>query len=149
MQSNETFSDSSNYFWQIYKWIKIFSWPDNIATNIFLGIISPEFFWHLNYIPGAHLGWEVTSNVYEHYSDIIMSEMASHITSVSIVYSTLCSGTDQRKHQSSASLAFVRGIHRSPVNSPHKGSVTQKIFPFDDVIMRTWLRQKYTCGMNK
>ena len=40
-----------------------------------------------------------------------------------------------KKHQSSASLAFVRGIHRWPVNSPHKGSVTLKIFPFDDVVM--------------
>ena len=40
-----------------------------------------------------------------------------------------------RKHQSSASLAFVRGIHRCPVNSPHKGPVTRKVLPFDDVIM--------------
>ena len=47
-----------------------------------------------------------------HYSDVIMSGMASQINSVSIVYSTVCSGADQRKHQSSASLAFVRGIHR-------------------------------------
>ena len=38
-------------------------------------------------------------------------------------------------HQSSASLAFVRGIHRWPVNSPHKLPVTRKMFPFDDVIM--------------
>ena len=42
---------------------------------------------------------------------------------------------DQRKHQSSASLAFVRGIHRWPVNSPHKRPVTRKMFPFDDIIM--------------
>ena len=42
---------------------------------------------------------------------------------------------DQRKHQSSASLAFVRGIHRWPVNSPHKWPVTRKMFPFDDVIV--------------
>ena len=42
---------------------------------------------------------------------------------------------DQRKHQSSASLAFVRGIHQGPVNSPHKWPVTRKMFPFDDVIM--------------
>ena len=46
-------------------------------------------------------------------------------------------GADQRKHQSSASLAFVRGTHRRPVNSPHKMPVTRKIFPFDDVIMAT------------
>ena len=41
----------------------------------------------------------------------------------------------QQKHQSSASLAFVMGIHRCPVNSPHKGPVTRKMFPLDDVIM--------------
>ena len=70
-----------------------------------------------------------------HHSDVIMSVMASQITSVRIVYSTIYSGTDQRKHQSSASLAFVRGIHRWAVNSPHKGPVTRKMFPFDDVIM--------------
>ena len=64
-----------------------------------------------------------------------MGVMASRITSVSIVYSIVCSGVDQRKHQSSASLAFVRGIHRWPVNSPHKGPVTRKMCPFDDVIM--------------
>ena len=64
-----------------------------------------------------------------------MSLMASQITSLTIVYSTVYSGADQRKHQSSASLAFVRGIHRGPVNSPHKWPVTRKMFPFDDVIM--------------
>ena len=64
-----------------------------------------------------------------------MTEMASQITAVSIVYSNVCSGADQRKHQSSASLAFVRGIHRWPVNSPHKGPVARKIFRFDDVII--------------
>ena len=52
-----------------------------------------------------------------------------------IVYSTVYSGADQRKHQSSASLAFVRGIHRGPVNSPHKWQVMRENFPFDDVIM--------------
>ena len=69
------------------------------------------------------------------YSDVIMTAMVSQITSVSIVYSSLCSGADQREHQSSASLAFVRGFHRWPVNSPCKGPVTRKMFPFDDVIM--------------
>ena len=41
----------------------------------------------------------------------------------------------KKKHQSSASLAFERGIHRGPVNSPHKWPVMRKMFPFDDVIM--------------
>ena len=70
-----------------------------------------------------------------HYYDVIMGTMASQITCVMIVYSTDYSDADQRKHISSMSLAFVRGIHRGPVNSPHKCPVTRKMFPFDDVIM--------------
>ena len=73
--------------------------------------------------------------IIHHYSDVIIGAMASQITSLAIVYSNVNSGTDQRKHQSTASLAFVWGIHRWPVNSPHKWPVTRKMFPFDDVIM--------------
>ena len=70
-----------------------------------------------------------------HYCDVMMGAMASQITSLTIVYSTVYSDADQIKHQSSAPLAFVRGIHREPVNSPRKGPVTGEMFPFDDVIM--------------
>ena len=56
---------------------------------------------------------------HKHYNDVIMSTMASKFTSLTIVSSTVYWGADQRKHQSSASLAFTMGIHRSPVNSPH------------------------------
>ena len=71
-----------------------------------------------------------------HYCDVIMGAMASQLTSLTTVYSTVYSGTYKKsKHQSSASLAFVRGIHRLPVNSPHKWPETRKMFPFDDVIM--------------
>ena len=70
-----------------------------------------------------------------HYSYGIMGTIASQTTSLTIVYSTIYSDADQRKHQSSASLAFVWGIHRGPVNSTHKWPVTQKMFPFDDVII--------------
>ena len=64
-----------------------------------------------------------------------MDAIASQITSLTIVHSTVYSDADKRKHQSSASLAFVQGIHRGPVNSPHKWPVTRKMLPFDDVIM--------------
>ena len=57
-----------------------------------------------------------------------MSAMSSQITGVSIVCSNVCWGPDQRKHQSSVSLAFVGGIHQWPVEPPHKGPVTQKMF---------------------
>ena len=73
----------------------------------------------------------------EHYDDVIMSAIPSQITSLTIVYSTVYPGADESKHQNSASLAFVWGIHRGPVNSPHKWPVTRKMFPFDDVIMNT------------
>ena len=70
-----------------------------------------------------------------HYGDVIRSAMASQMTDISIVYSTSCSGADRRNQQSFTSLAFVRGIHRWPMNSLHRGPVTRKTFLFDDVIM--------------
>ena len=76
--------------------------------------------------------WEV---LYTHYSDTILIAMASQITGISIVYWTPCSGKYERKYQRSISLAFMRGIHRWPVNSLNKRPVMRKMFPFDDVIM--------------
>ena len=101
--------------------------------------------------PSPYRCWEM---IVKHYNDVIIIAMASQITSLMIVYSTTYSGADQRKHQSSASLAFVREIHRWPVNYSHKRPVTRKMFPFDDVIMNkcmflfpdinsTWPRSKY------
>ena len=85
-----------------------------------------------------------------HYDDVIVSAMASQITSLTIVYSSVYSSADQRKYQSSASLAFVRGIHRWTANSPHKAPVTRRMFPFDDVIITSWriqnLPEKQHCG---
>ena len=57
-----------------------------------------------------------------------MGVIASQISSLTIVFSTVYLDRDQRKHLSSASLAFVRGIHRGPVNSPHKWPVRRKMF---------------------
>ena len=74
------------------------------------------------------------------YSDVIMDAMASQITSI---YSTVYSGAGQRKHQSSASLAFVWGIHWWQMNSPHKWPATRKMFPFDDVIMGPVIGMKF------
>ena len=68
------------------------------------------------------------------YNNVIMSAMASQITGILIIYSAVCLGADQRKHQSSTSLDFAR-VHRWAVNSPHKGPVTRKMFSFDDAIM--------------
>ena len=82
-----------------------------------------------------------------HYDDVTMGAIASQMTSLAIVYSAVYSVEDQRKHQGSASLAFVRGIHRGPVNSPHKWPVTRKMFPFVDVIMHkvyVWRSPQHT-----
>ena len=84
------------------------------------------------------MGWDPTQlkqyhNCIKHrynYDDVIISAIASQITSLTIVYLTVHSDADKKKHQSSASLAFVWGIHRRPVNSPHKWPVTRKMFHF-------------------
>ena len=73
--------------------------------------------------------------ILHHYCDVIMGAMASEITSLTIVYSTVYSGANQRKHQSSVSLAFGRGIHRGPVNYPHKWPLTRRMFPFENLGM--------------
>ena len=83
----------------------------------------------------AGLIWSLFCGSDCHYNDVIMRAMASQINSPTIVYSTVYSGVNQRKHESSVSLAFVRGIQRGPVNFPHKVPVTRKMFPFDNVTM--------------
>ena len=94
-----------------------------------------KYYFDRNYTESHSRGTRHFSDgLFYHYNDVIMSTAASPITSFTIVYSTAYSGKGERD-QSSASLAFVRGIHRWPVNSPHKGPVTRKMFPFDDVIM--------------
>ena len=82
--------------------------------------------------------FDISRDLVLHYDYIIMGTIASQITSLTSVYSTVYSGADQSKHQSSASLAFVWGIHRGP----HKWPVTRKKFLFDDVIMKTLLKRR-------
>ena len=82
--------------------------------------------WHE--IATWHMQQRIFTCQYHHYNDIIMNTMASQITSLTSVYSIVYSGADQRKHQSSMSLAFAR-------ESPHKRPVTWKMFPFEDIIM--------------
>ena len=97
----------------------------------------------ISMIPFNKLMWSqhfiyhgVCTSVGVHYNDFIITTMASQIAA-SRLFTQPFIMRRSKKHQSSASLAFVRGIHRWPVNSPHKGSVTRKMFPFDDVIIRT------------
>ena len=94
-----------------------------------------------------NIAWysHMTRMTIQHYSDVIMGAMASQITNLTIIYLNVYSDADQRKHQSSASLAFVRGIHRRPVNSPHKEQVTRKLFPFDGVFMKMANQWQYRC----
>ena len=74
-----------------------------------------------------------------------MSAMVSQITSLTIIYSTVYSGADQRKHQSSASLAIVWGIHRWPVNAAHKGPVKPRSHMYCNQ-SATALRRKNSCN---
>ena len=95
--------------------------------------------------------WSLTLQIeilqfFMHYKGVIMGAIASQITSLNIVYSTVYSDADQRKHQSPASLAFMRGSHRGPVNSPHKWPITRNTFPFDDVIMAQPTQYQFSEG---
>ena len=87
------------------------------------------------YIHGCHGDKCLSVMVFCQYNAVKMGVIASQITSLKIVCSIVYSDTDQRKHQSSESLAFVWGIRRGPANSPHEWPVARKMFPFDDVIM--------------
>ena len=87
-------------------------------------------------VPRGHIPLK---NTY-HYSDVIMSILASQITGDSTVCFTVWLDQHQRKHQSPRYWSFVKGIHRRMVGSPHKGTVTRRPFPFDDVIMQCTLR---------
>ena len=82
-----------------------------------------------------------------HYSDVIMGAMAPQIASLTIVYWTVYSGVNQRKHQSSASLAFLRGSHRGPVNSPHKWPVYKRGIYFH--VMMSWCSSDLVMSGNR
>ena len=114
-------------------WFETLSSP-LIMTSLQWITLHPKNYSHWSRFIVFCCGLELIA-ITRHYNDVIMSAMASQITNPTIVYATVYSGTDERKHQSSASLAFVREIHRWPMNSPHKWPVTRKRFPFDDVIM--------------
>ena len=86
-----------------------------IRCLVELPMILEALVWHL-------------SNATHHNIDVIMTTMASQITSLTVVYSTVYSDADQRKHQSSTSLAFVQGIHRDRWITRTKGQLRGKCF---------------------
>ena len=107
----------------------------DIATNV-------RDAWYVTslveYVLGMHCMWSFTviitvkstfrQQFVTHYNDVIMTTMESQITSLTVVYSTVYSDADQRKHQSSVSLAFVWGIHRSRWIPRTKGQLRGKCF---------------------
>ena len=116
----------------------------SLLTHIY--ITRPQWVYIKSKLISFPLISEVTSifscnNSEPYYSDVMMVAIASQITSFTIVHSNVYSDANQRKHQSSASLAFVRGIHRGPVNFPHKWHVTREMFPFDEFIMTNATKQ--------
>ena len=138
--------------WPILTWCHI-TFHTNYISDLYAHALSRDRFAH---VPSQ---WETTlycnvvshwlahiqnnpclSEKFHHYIGVIMSTMASQITSLTIVYSTVYSGANQRKHQSFTSLAFVWGIHWWLVNSMHTEPVTRKMVLFDDIIMmRLWI----------
>ena len=101
--------------------LTLIGWTRWFYTNYTKELYSPQM--------SRHVVWtSADAMLFVHYNDVIMRANASQITSLTTVYLIYYSGTDQRKRQSSASLDFVQGIHRLPVNSPLKGPVTRKCF---------------------
>ena len=100
--------------------------------SVFQHVMTCEYMWGLNkyFCPICH--------AFKHYIDVIMTTVASQITSVMVVYSIVYSGADQRKHQSSVSLAFVRGIHRSRGIPRTKSQWRWKWF---HLMTSSWLQQ--------
>ena len=127
-------SDAYIYIYQYTKLslVQIMACSLFTAKPLFEPMMVYCYFW-----PQKQISIKYEKKSIFHYSDVKMGAVASQITSLTIVYSTTYSGADYGKHQSSASLAFVRGINRWPENSPHKWPVMRKMFPFDDVIMCT------------
>ena len=131
-------------FWLILKYGWIYTMKYLLSTgcetttkqvmhNSAIGCILYRYVWELEWVRITQgQGYSAI-----HYSDVIMGAMASQMSSLTTVYSTIYSDADQKKYQSFASLTFVREIHRSSVNSPHKWPVTRKMLPFDDVIMHS------------
>ena len=94
----------------------------SFVSNYTEGIIDrPSGLWYqYGIIRGPLCGYCSRSSNPYHYGDVIIGAMASQVITIAIIYSTVYSDADQRKRQSSASLAFVLGIHRWPITSPHK-----------------------------
>ena len=134
-------------FIAIICWLFVKDWPMHlIHWEKIIVILQTTFFNSFPWIKIYQYIYQILSERWNYaiialclqifnYYDVIMGAIASQITSLTIVCSTVYSDADQRKHRSSASLAFVRGIYRGPVNSPHKWPITRKMFPFDDVTM--------------
>ena len=136
VQKNAWYQAHLNYWsFVVYGFIVLVLIKAVVCFKIWIIKICVKFYLNHSNISGAnelHIDQWIDTF---HYNDDIMGTMASQITSLPIVYSAVYSGADQRKLQSSASLAFVRGIHRWLVKSLHKWPVMRKMFPFDDVIM--------------
>ena len=100
-------------------------WGWTIIESIRLYVFHQIRWWNGDgtMLPNVSLIAEISSWClrFKHFNDVIMSAMACQITSLTIVYSRFY-----------ASLADVKGIHRWPMHSPHKGPVERKMFPFDD-----------------
>ena len=82
---------------------------------------------HQDFLVVFHYTWRAPQTS-SHYTDVIMTTIASQINSLTVVYSVVYSGADQRKHQSSAALAFVRGIHRDRWIPRTNGQLRGKCF---------------------
>ena len=86
----------------------------------------------------------VVQHMQHHYTDVIITTIASQITSFTLVYLIVYSGADKKKTSKLCVTSHCAGKSPGPVNSPHKWPVTRKMFPFDDYIMQLWTTHHIT-----
>ena len=130
-------SDSCSSFLNIWQYIvrreritRINLGNRNVILTKILSLAAVEV------VQRASNAGSISISFHHHYIDAIMTTMVSQITSLTVVYSTVYSVADQRKHQSSTSLAFVCGIHRNRWIPPTKGQLRGKGF---HLMTSSWL----------
>ena len=141
------FTEVGKHCWSLFSTREDFNYLCHLSVKIWSKI---QIYFMFPRINSARLGLIYPLQWRHNGCDAI----ASQITGVSIVCSVVCSDAEHRHYQSSVSLAFMRMIHRWPVDSPRKGPVTRKMYPFDDVIMlpisavgwSTWSYCNAPCG---
>ena len=127
------------------QWVKLMSFPNSYqGYDCFTAVKYGD---HMALTNNNSMVMTSAWSAGSHYNDVIIGMMPSQITSLTIVYSTVYSDTDQRKHQSLHVTGLCAGNSLVTGGFPAQMASNMEIFPFDDVIMyctKDWLGAHFT-----